>query len=532
MVTLQATINPALLSKANRLFTGTLSGRIIEILQNARRAGAHHVQITNDHGWVTVQDDGPGIGNFNKLLDLGGSGWEDDLEASEDPAGVGLFSLAPRELTIRSNGKVVTIAADGWTGRPIPIQDDPEPVQGTHLRFQDEAWTLEEVKLHAVFSGLHVTVDGESIEPAPFVSDAAVHYSDMGVRIEVLSETELSDIHRMCYHRIGWRTNALVNFHGQLVAFAFNPVGESHLHYLIEMTGDPTDIRLMLPARTCLVENDALDKLQRVMEMEGYWFIAARGDHHLAFEDYQRAHELGIDLPEATPTYQTGLLDCNLGPEPVEVILPEDFPLKSCYRLGAGDESGGISDEINVHLLAALGEFDRPFIPVDINPRYEGYSWAKLPTIDIVEHHKGDNHYEEWIWGSKLICVDRLSITARTSDGQVFSSDVCMAVDPKDDMIVYVTPEAQDRLLASQIWFHLGGFSDEGDTYETQLCHVEELLDEFWLSLIDSQERLRLTILETLRCIPTPWQSVNVTSDGIVAITETDGKVQTLQPGQ
>ena len=40
MNSLTAKVNPRLLSKADRLFTGTLAGRIIEILQNARRAGA------------------------------------------------------------------------------------------------------------------------------------------------------------------------------------------------------------------------------------------------------------------------------------------------------------------------------------------------------------------------------------------------------------------------------------------------------------------------------------------------------------
>ena len=50
MQTIQAMVNPRLLSKANRLFTGTLEGRIIEILQNARRAGATNVEITNQDG--------------------------------------------------------------------------------------------------------------------------------------------------------------------------------------------------------------------------------------------------------------------------------------------------------------------------------------------------------------------------------------------------------------------------------------------------------------------------------------------------
>ena len=96
MTIICAQVNPRLLKKADRLFTGTLDGRIIEVLQNARRAGATEVQITNSKGFVTVQDNGKGIEDFSKLLDLGGSGWEDRLESSEDPAGVGLFCLAPR----------------------------------------------------------------------------------------------------------------------------------------------------------------------------------------------------------------------------------------------------------------------------------------------------------------------------------------------------------------------------------------------------------------------------------------------------
>ena len=61
MRTIQATVNPRLLTKANRLFTGTLDGRVIEILQNARRAGATQVNITNlPDGIVLVRDSVPG----------------------------------------------------------------------------------------------------------------------------------------------------------------------------------------------------------------------------------------------------------------------------------------------------------------------------------------------------------------------------------------------------------------------------------------------------------------------------------------
>jgi len=129
METIQAQVSQKLLSKTTRLFTGTLAGRIIEILQNARRAGATEVRITNEENRVTVRDNGRGIDDFSKLLDLGNSDWDQGVEAAEDPAGVGVFCLAPREVHISSGHKSVLITEKAWTGEPIPIspEDWPSP---------------------------------------------------------------------------------------------------------------------------------------------------------------------------------------------------------------------------------------------------------------------------------------------------------------------------------------------------------------------------------------------------------------------
>ena len=117
MKKIKARVNTRFLAKADRLFTGTVEGRVIEILQNARLAGATKVGITNEAGIVTVRDNGKGIEDSAKLLDLGDSGWDETLEQSEDPAGVGLFCLAGREGTTRSKGTRVTIGKDGWLGK-------------------------------------------------------------------------------------------------------------------------------------------------------------------------------------------------------------------------------------------------------------------------------------------------------------------------------------------------------------------------------------------------------------------------------
>ncbi len=48
MPTIQAAVSSKILSKVDRLFSNTLSDIFIELLQNARRAGATLVQITTE----------------------------------------------------------------------------------------------------------------------------------------------------------------------------------------------------------------------------------------------------------------------------------------------------------------------------------------------------------------------------------------------------------------------------------------------------------------------------------------------------
>jgi len=561
MKTIQARVNARLLKKADRLFTGTLNGRIIEILQNARRAGATKVEITNTpcHAGedapcrVMVRDNGRGIDDFAKLLDMGGSGWdepgEDTLEAAEDPAGVGLFCLAGREVIIRSRGQKVVIPVHGWTGAVLPVVPDTdgdrnaETLQrgvtcGTVLEFQDEAWNRETVEPHAVFTGLEVIVDGETCERQPFVSPNAAHHGELGCRIEVITETELSRWHRLREGRSYCGDIVLINFHGQLIALQDQPVDESGLRYLVDLTGEPTGIRLMLPARTRLVENGAYRQLLDALELEGFRYIQRRGTHNLPYEEYRRAQALGIDLPEATPKYRVGLLYSDgSDPEPVEVGMPEGFALQRCYRVDPELEADDEFAVTNVHLLAALGRFETPFVPVDIDSRYNGYSWAKLPTVTQLEVAAGSEIHSDYLWSGRLTCVASLTLTAHTSDGKVFSSPVCMACLPCDDAAeivgpedrVAVTPVAKGRLSSSEVWHHLGGWDEEGDTYQSQEYDFERQLDRFWADVIGPDEHVRQRLVEATSRISDTWTSITIAESGAVTIQFPDRTSKTLQ---
>ncbi|GMU20511.1 MAG: hypothetical protein AMXMBFR13_06080 [Phycisphaerae bacterium] len=535
METIQAMVNPRLLTKANRLFTGTLQGRIIEILQNARRAGARQVSIINRDGKVHVNDNGRGIDDFNKLLDLGSSGWEPATESSEDPAGVGVFCLAPREVVIRSKGRQVTISDQGWTGQPVNVTKAGMTRRGTSLEFEDEPWDRSAVELNAVFCGMQVVVDGEECVRLPFVSDQAAHHPELGCRIEVRESQDLNPWHHSCKRERWYGSNVLVNFHGQVVAFNHHPANEHGLHYLVDMTDEPTGIRLMLPARTQLIENEAYKVLLAALELESFRFLQRRGYHRLSYKQFLRAKDLGITLPEAKPTYHVGLLTGD-DPEPIEVSMPKDFPLVRCYRFDP-DQSGEETEEGNAHLLAALGQFSDPFVAVSIHRDYDGYHWARLPLIGKVEVTVGTVLHQDVIWCGRVVCVDSLTISTQTSDGRKWVSRVCMALRPalEDrkniwwDHEVLVTPEARDRLNPTDILYHLGGFSDEGDTWDTQEAQFSEEMERFWDQLVGPDEGLRRRILEPFESF-TGWREATILPNGTVTIHFTNGSKKVIEP--
>jgi len=533
--TICAKVSERLLQKAARLFTGTLDGRIIEILQNARRAGATEVRISNKDELITVQDNGTGIEDFQKLLDLGGSGWDEKLEAGEDPAGVGLFSLAPREVTIISKFRKVLISEEGWTGEPVEVTESEDFIRGTKLEFSDEKpWNMEAVEKHAIFAGIKVIVDGKYCHAMSFCSGEAMHYDNPGCKIEVAKE--ISNYHR------DWTTTwyhgrVLVNFHGQVVQLDYWPSKKrSGLTILVDIA-DQTDIRLMLPARTRLVENQAFEQIKDAIELEYYKYFQKQKTHTLSYEEYLCAKELGIELPEAEPQFKAGLIwgECS---EPVEIVMPKDFKLEDCYLCISKD----LKDETaqaNAHLLSALGKFDeKSFVPITIDNGYMGYSWTKLPKVTKVEVSKGAEKLRHSIYCSEIACFDKLVITVHTSDGKTFSSNVDMAViaePPRGkyrwvDQTTCVTKEARDHLSSENIWFHISGFDLEGDSYDTQLSYFEKELDEFWNELIGPYETVRQQLIKELYPLYNKWRKVTILEDSSLEILFKDGRKELIKP--
>jgi hypothetical protein len=417
------------------------------------------------------------------------------------------------------------------------VHADPAWTKGTEVSFRDEEWSRSLVEPQAVFTGMEVAVDGHLCARESFVGEPAAQHAELGCRIEVREAEHLNSWHRQVRRSFGYSDNVLVNFHGQTTSFDFHPVSETGLWFLVDLTAEPTGIRLMLPARTRLVENEAFEQLKAALELEAYRYIQRRGHHRLPYQQYVRAQELAIVLPEATPTFQVGLLSTRDAPDPVDVPMPKDFPLERCYRFDPDFPDGTDADETNAHLLAALGQFAEPFIPVSIRKEYDGYAWANLPTIGKVTLTAGNELHSACVWTGTLTCVSALTISVQASDGKTFSSQVCMAKAPPPadakgwcDDEVLVTRDAQEHLSPSEIWYHFGGWCDEGDTYGTQESDFERELERFWADLLGPDEQLRRSIMEALAGLKPAWKLVKIFANGEVRVQFKDRTTKRIRP--
>ncbi len=98
------------------------------------------------------------------------------------------------------------------------------------------------------------------------------------------------------------------------------------------------------------------------------------------------------------------------------------------------------------------------------------------------------------------------------------------------DETVCVTKEAQKNLSAENIWFHLGGYSEDGDCFDTQLSYFEEELDGFWNELIGPYESVRQQIIKELNPLYEKWQKITIFSDESLEIVFKNGKKQKVNP--
>ena len=145
---------------------------IKELLQNARRAGATQVivnYIEQIDGSYTLfaQDDGKGIDNFQNLLTIAESGWDEATCVQEKPYGMGFLSVlyASKSFSVSSKGKQLSASKEQILRfEEVEIVDcdiDKTEVQVfglTHkLDFKSFSYLCQAFALPIIFNGAEIT---------------------------------------------------------------------------------------------------------------------------------------------------------------------------------------------------------------------------------------------------------------------------------------------------------------------------------------------------------------------------------------
>ncbi|WP_337847806.1 ATP-binding protein [Sphingomonas sp.] len=397
-VTIQSQVDPAAVTKVTRLFNNTLGDVLSELVQNARRAGASAVDLdvseAESMAYLSISDDGAGIEDPSVIVALGRSGWDDETRRREDPAGMGVFSLAGRDVEIRScsrasgQGWRIEIARDAWeSGSPIAVIPCAHPF-GTRLRVAlDEQWAKaldNAARAAARYCPMPIRLNGTVLPQEDWLAGAVAVVEEGGVRIGLFADNRAS------------RFSPSINFHGLTVACALPSIPEKNRHWSARVDiVDAPDLQLVLPARKEMVENPALARLRIAIRGAIYRHIQSLGAHRLPFEQWREAADLGIELPEARPellAWVPATADYNSRPSAdgllsaAELVLVDDFgaPLEQCANFALSNDGrfeGRLAKPDET--MAGYGWYNR--LPRITNLRFEIERDGETLTYDTSE---------------------------------------------------------------------------------------------------------------------------------------------------
>ncbi len=311
---IRARIHDSALQRVTRLWAATTIDTLVESFQNGRRAGATRVSVIvtdpagepsdNSALTVTVTDDGIGIADPAVLLSLGETGWDGELAGREDAAGMGFASHARQGCRIASRSRSDSgKPGPGWRVDLTPAhflgeeeatvvpEDGGSWPHGTAVSFTasgDRDSIRRAVEAAARHYPLPVTLDGETVPRRAFLDGAVDAEPWRGLVFGVFVGRS-----RGC-------SEPDLNFHGLTLPVRLptvDPVTGQTWSIRAEVASCP-ELELVLPARKEAVETPFLNETREAARLAVYRAMAStEAPPRIAFEDWTRAREAGIELP-------------------------------------------------------------------------------------------------------------------------------------------------------------------------------------------------------------------------------------------
>lgn len=139
------------------------SNLLTELAQNSRRSGASYVKIKMDEKKQTmiIEDDGCGIHDFQNLLTVAGSGWDEEVCQIENPFGMGFLSAVylSEKIEVESlNKKMIATRTDILEGNEILIKKSKRTL-GTKIILHNVHKDVFNVSAEKLFIGFPTPVE-------------------------------------------------------------------------------------------------------------------------------------------------------------------------------------------------------------------------------------------------------------------------------------------------------------------------------------------------------------------------------------
>ena len=326
----------AILSRVTRMFDNSPESILLEIAQNARRAGAEKIKVdfSDEEELVILHDGAPFTKeDFTALFSLGDSGWDDDSTKAEDPAGSGFFIAALFD-------KVVIYSATEGGADVIEATRDQLSKAGSELTIEHRATMPDSVgynvriELHgshkvdyisyenvAKHFPINITGYGKrgilGIEEcrehnvksclilAEERKDAAVYDKvTHGVRFMIFDNGDVfrtdddnyTSSFNSYFHSHRYKSGSLYfNFHGhhtdiwgkadEIADILYRCSDNSSVMMVIP--GEGSDIRMVLPARHSIVEDKAYQTMLDDMRIAAREYVKSLGSHTLPYDLYE-----------------------------------------------------------------------------------------------------------------------------------------------------------------------------------------------------------------------------------------------------
>ncbi|TJY57136.1 hypothetical protein E4T66_17140 [Sinimarinibacterium sp. CAU 1509] len=463
---------------------------LLELMQNARRAGSPTVEIEYDEAArvMTVYDDGVGIDDFGTLLNLAKSGWDAKTASAERAFGAGFWSavFGCERLHVESKGRgFVADTADILAFRPVELYTCDQRrtmirMMGMHKPIPLELGYHGQNGFESAAMGfpIPVTLNGVAL-PRPMAESQEFEQTAIGcVRLGASVQVETF------VYLQGFRVATLAG-----TSRRGETAGVVHL--------DSTQFRARAPDRDCLIdEADAKRTISAAVKAQWqahYKALKDNGDHATLIRDASDVISLGcahllndipvlpgcvLELPDiaryhadaeggAYPVPDLSMEDAARSPLILSRALPavSSYGDLECLRGGGEDFEEELIGEFNqtmyLYLKQATIVRDDQLDPGhwifrSAHCRSELLDYPRLSLADATDPVTVDGH-----------CIDHVIVPCKsiTFDGALgtVSSDRALGLVPSDASGAMVA--VGERANTVSLCKMLSSFTDEFDHY-------------------------------------------------------------------